>query len=70
MKIILTERVSKVNKLTNTNNNNYRNQLIYRNYQILNHDTRDYPQSYKIYKGTKGVHPFWKYPDYPNLTSP
>jgi hypothetical protein len=68
MKIILTEIVSKVNKLINTNNNNYRNQLIYRNYQVLNHDARDYPQSYKVYKGTKGAHPFWKYPDYPNLT--
>jgi hypothetical protein len=71
MKIILTEIVSKVNKLININtNNNYRNQLIYRNYQVSNHDTRDYPQPYKVYKGSKGLYDFWKYLDYPNLTRP
>jgi hypothetical protein len=66
MKIMLAETVSKVNKLTH--NNNYKNQLTCRNCQASNHDARDCPQSCKVCKGTKGSHPFWKCPDYPNLT--
>ena len=69
MKIMLAETVSKVNKLTN-NNNNYKNQLTCRNCQASNHDARDCTQPCKVCKGTKGSHPFWKCPDYPNLTKP